>query len=155
MPCPRPALKLWRSEQRVPFGRKHRGRITTRGLPYMTSANFSAFWTPSPLVAFRNQMILFLLSAFWGPPPPTQCRRRIYKPLSTTAVLFAYSSCTLAVHNAAGHSLSSFVVREWKTETKFKHSTCTRSLFFLSALHTRYNARCYTIFLKLWVFVVE
>ena len=30
------------------------------------------FFTPSPLVTVTNQLILFLLSAFWGPPsPPT------------------------------------------------------------------------------------
>ena len=37
----------------------------------MTSANFSDFLTPSPgpLVTVTNQLILFLLSAFWGTPP--------------------------------------------------------------------------------------
>ena len=40
------------------------------GLPYMISAKFSYFWTPSPLVTYRNQLILLLLSAFWGPPLP-------------------------------------------------------------------------------------
>ena len=41
-----------------------------RGLPYMTSAKFSYFFIPIPLVTVTNQMILFLLSAFWGPPSP-------------------------------------------------------------------------------------
>ena len=44
--------------------------ITVRGLPYMTSAKFSDFWTPSPPFTVTNQLILFLSSAFWGPPPP-------------------------------------------------------------------------------------
>ena len=35
-----------------------------RGLPYMTSAKLSGFFTPSPLVIVANQLILFLLSAF-------------------------------------------------------------------------------------------
>ena len=50
-----------------------------RGLPYMTSARFSNFFTPSPLVTVTNKLILFLSSAFWGPPPPTDCRRHIWK----------------------------------------------------------------------------
>ena len=39
------------------------------GLPFMTSANISDFSDPPfPLVTYRNQLILFLSSAFWGPP---------------------------------------------------------------------------------------
>ena len=33
-----------------------------------------------PIVMYRNQLILFLLSAFWGPPPTTHCGRHIWKP---------------------------------------------------------------------------
>ena len=41
------------------------------GHPYMTSAKFSGFLTPPPpSVTYRNQLILLLLSAFWGPPLP-------------------------------------------------------------------------------------
>ena len=36
--------------------------------------------TPSPLVTVTNQQIVFLLSAFWGPPPPTHCGRHKWKP---------------------------------------------------------------------------
>ena len=50
-----------------------------RGLLYMTSANFSDFWTPSPLVTVSNQLILFLL-LFWDPLPPNHCGRHIWKP---------------------------------------------------------------------------
>ena len=38
--------------------------------------NIFGFFYPSPLVTVKNQLILFLLSAFWGPPgppPPTHC----------------------------------------------------------------------------------
>ena len=35
---------------------------------------------PPPLFTYRNQLILFLLSAFWGPPPTTHCGRHIWKP---------------------------------------------------------------------------
>ena len=51
-----------------------------RGPPYMTSTNISDFFTPSPLflVTYRNQLILFLLSAFWGPPPPPSSADVIY-----------------------------------------------------------------------------
>ena len=34
----------------------------------MTSAKISDFF--DPLVTVKNQLIVFLLSAFWGPPPP-------------------------------------------------------------------------------------
>ena len=57
-----------------------------KGLPYMTFATFSDFLTPSPLVTYRNQVILFLWSAFWGPPPSTHCRRHIWKPPSKTTL---------------------------------------------------------------------
>ena len=43
-------------------------RMRTRGLPYMTSAKFSYFLNPP--VSVKNELILFLLSAFRGPPPP-------------------------------------------------------------------------------------
>ena len=48
------------------------------GLPYITSAKFSDFFTPSPLVTVTNQQILFLLSAFWGPPSPSPTPDVIY-----------------------------------------------------------------------------
>ena len=51
-----------------------------RVLPYMMSKKLSDFFYPLPLVTVANQLILFLLSAFWGPPPPTHCRRHIWKP---------------------------------------------------------------------------
>ena len=38
------------------------------GLPYMTSVKFRIFYPP---VTVTNQLILFPLSAFWGPPPPS------------------------------------------------------------------------------------
>ena len=44
------------------------------GLPYMTSAKSSDFLTPSPLVVDRNQLILFLSSAFWDPLYPHPLR---------------------------------------------------------------------------------
>ena len=41
-----------------------------RGDTYMMSAKFSYSFTPSPLVMYRIHATLFILSAFWGPPPP-------------------------------------------------------------------------------------
>ena len=38
---------------------------------------FFGFLTPSPLVTVTNQLILSLLSAFWGPSSPTRCKRHI------------------------------------------------------------------------------
>ena len=38
------------------------------------------FLDPLPLVTHRNQLILFLLSAFWGPLSPTHCGRHVWKP---------------------------------------------------------------------------
>ena len=46
--------------------------IVQRGLSYRTSAKFSDFLTP-PLVTYIIHATSFLLSAFWGPPPPSQC----------------------------------------------------------------------------------
>ena len=40
----------------------------------MTSAKISDFLTPSPLVTNRNQLILFLSSACWGPSIPHAVR---------------------------------------------------------------------------------
>ena len=40
-----------------------------RGLPYMTSAKFSDFLTPSPIVTVTNQLMVFLSSAFLRTPP--------------------------------------------------------------------------------------
>ena len=45
-----------------------------RGLPYMTSGKMD------PPVTYRNHLIVFLLSAFWGPPAPPHCGRHIWKP---------------------------------------------------------------------------
>ena len=42
------------------------GTAVLRGLPYMTFAKLSAFWTPP--VTYINQLILFLSSAFFDPP---------------------------------------------------------------------------------------
>ena len=42
--------------------------LSNLGLPYMTSATFSDLLTPT----YTNQLILFLSSAFWGPPPPLE-----------------------------------------------------------------------------------
>ena len=40
-----------------------------RGVAHMTSAKFLDFLTLFPPITYRNQLILFLLSAFWIPPP--------------------------------------------------------------------------------------
>ena len=51
-----------------------------RGLPYMMSVTFSDFFDPLLLVTVTNQLIMFLPTAFWGPPPPTHCGRHTWKP---------------------------------------------------------------------------
>ena len=64
-----------------------------RGFPYMTSVQFLDFLTqPLPPVTHRDQLILFLLSAFWGPPSPTHCGRHIWKPLTLTFIPFKSGS---------------------------------------------------------------
>ena len=35
---------------------------------------------PSTVIECHNLLILFLSSAFWGPPSPTHCGRHIWKP---------------------------------------------------------------------------
>ena len=57
------ASKPW--QQAIPSNRHHTGL----GLPYMTSAYFWEFFIHPP-VTVTNQLILFLSSAFLGPPPP-------------------------------------------------------------------------------------
>ena len=51
-------------------------KIRVKGREHMTSAKFSEFFTPSLLVTYRNPLllILLLLSAFWGSPPPLSVR---------------------------------------------------------------------------------
>ena len=51
------------------------GTAVLRGLPYMTFAKLSAFWTPP--VTYINQLILFLLSAFLDPGPPVTYRNQL------------------------------------------------------------------------------
>ena len=51
-----------------------------RGLPYLPFAKCSDFFTPSPFVTYRNQLILLLLSAFWEPHPPLEFGLHIWKP---------------------------------------------------------------------------
>ena len=46
----------------------------------MMSEKCSDFFYPHPLVMYIIQATLFLLSAFWVPPPPTHCRHHIWKP---------------------------------------------------------------------------
>ena len=60
----------------------------------MTSAKFSVFWTPhrSPIVTYRHQLILFHLTAFWGPPIPHPVRMSYIQvwppnPFSTAALI--------------------------------------------------------------------
>ena len=51
----------------------------------MTSAKFSDFLTPSPIVTVTNQLMVFLSSAFWRThaPPLTHFGRHIRKPPNT------------------------------------------------------------------------
>ena len=63
--------------------RAYLGRFDARGLPYMRSAKFSDFLTPSPPVTVTNQLILFLSSPLWGPPPPIHSGRHIWRPPNT------------------------------------------------------------------------
>ena len=66
-----------------------------RGLPYMTSAKLLDFWPPPPLVTVTNQLILFLLSAFGGPPlPTTHCGRHVWKP-PYLPLQYLYEPCTV------------------------------------------------------------
>ena len=75
----RPRPEYWRGENRSTNSQArfllpwpiYADKISDKGLPYMTSARFSDILTPSPLVTVTNQLVLFLSSAFWGPPPPS------------------------------------------------------------------------------------
>ena len=54
--------------------------LAIRGLPYMTSANMSDLFTPSPnLVSCTKQLILFICLLF-GDPPPRVRTSYIWKP---------------------------------------------------------------------------
>ena len=48
---------------------------------------------PHPLVTYRNQQILFPLSAFWGGPSPLECGRHIWKPPHSAAACNCPSRC--------------------------------------------------------------
>ena len=49
-------------------------------LTYWCPQNVGIFWPPpGSLVTYRNQLILFPSSAFWGPPSPSRCGRHIWK----------------------------------------------------------------------------
>ena len=62
----------------------------------MTSAKLSGFLTPSPLVTVTNQLILFLLSANWDPPPIADV---IYgSPISALSLLRTFMKSELK-HN--------------------------------------------------------
>ena len=54
----------------------------------MTSTKILDFFDPLPLVIYRNQLILFLLSAFWVPPYPTQ--------LPTVDVMYGSPQCVIS-----------------------------------------------------------
>ena len=64
----------------------------------MTSAKFSDFWTPSPLVCIFTQpplLSLLTASAFGVPPPPSLCRHHIYMP-PQASLSAARADCDLA-----------------------------------------------------------
>ena len=54
------------------------GILVELGASIYDVCKFFRFFDPLPLVPVKNQLILFLLSAFWG--PPTHCGRHIWKP---------------------------------------------------------------------------
>ena len=45
---------------------------------------FLIFWPPPSLVTYGNQLIVFLLSAFWEPPSPLESGRHIWNPPAST-----------------------------------------------------------------------
>ena len=70
----------------------------------MTSAKLSDIFTPPPFVTVTNQLILFLLSAFWGPPSPHPMRTSYMEaPLRKVSVPFSFlvgtSIATQRIHS--------------------------------------------------------
>ena len=57
----------------------------------MTSAKVSYIFDPLPPVTVTNQLILFLSSAFWGPPPPSTADVIYGSPLTDLPCLLARS----------------------------------------------------------------
>ena len=69
-----PSLRNVLINYHSPEGSKKRGIHIWRPI-------FFGFFTPSPLVMYRIQLILFLSSLLFGDPsPPSQCGRHIWKP---------------------------------------------------------------------------
>ena len=65
----------------IPGWRPQVSRGGGRGLQNIwRPKNFRIFLTLSPLVTLTNQLILFLLSAFWWPPPPHPLRTSYISP---------------------------------------------------------------------------
>ena len=91
--------------------RSHCGAVRRmhRGLPYMTSAKISDFF--DPLVTVKNQLIVFLLSAFWGPPPPPTADVIYGSPQRTPQPQSARALRTMGMGGRKGGS--GLVLREW------------------------------------------
>ena len=70
-------LLRWLCEFRSPAENKSKFFFSER--PHLIGGFH--IWRPQyPPVTVTNQLILFLLSAFWAPPPPTHCGPHIWKP---------------------------------------------------------------------------
>ena len=67
-------LRIGANDEGAESGYLHKGRYT-----YDVHKIFGFFY-PLPLVTCRINATSLLLSAFWGPPPPTHCRRHIRMP---------------------------------------------------------------------------
>ena len=92
----------------------------------------SGLLTPSPLVTVSNQLILFLSSSFWGPPPPTDCGRHIWMPQRKEESIFSIS---LSLY----FSLSLFLSLLKKAVVRF-HLVPRKTNFFLGSME---GCRCY------------
>ena len=66
-------------------GRAAESSHLVRGLPYMTSAKLSDFWTPSPLCHIHNSCNLVPFICFLGTPLP--------QPLQTSYMEVPFDQC--------------------------------------------------------------
>ena len=82
-----------------------------RGPPYMTSAKFYDFFNPPP-VTYRNKLILFLPSAFWGPASPLPVRTSYMEAPLQCLLLYDHSLQLLST-NLESNSCGKFNGITW------------------------------------------
>ena len=78
--------------------------VSLGGFHIWRPQNFRIFWPPLPLVTCINQLILFVSSAFCGPPSPIHCGSHMWKPPYCSAIQIYRSNHLLNQHTSENSS---------------------------------------------------